>query len=123
MFDPELTSWHREKSFMVSDFVDFRAERDSLYPISPGGKPSLGGSYCGDSVKMLIMVSSAPPHFGIRRAIRETYGSESNLLPKQVRLVFLFGRVANEALQVRILENTSSMGFNECFRILESLGG
>lgn len=48
---------------------------------------------------MVIFVHSAPANFEKRRAIRETWGRESNLVDSEVRLVFLVGTVSNDSLQ------------------------
>jgi hypothetical protein len=99
--DPELYSWKRHIPFLVGDYIDFEAKFEELYPISPKDKEKglAEDTYCGSALKMLIMVSSAPPHFENRKIIRESYGSEENLLKKQMRLVFLFGKVEDATLQ------------------------
>jgi len=103
ILDPPLTSWPRNQSFMVADYYDFKDT--SWFKISPRGKEEI---YCGRALKLLILISSDPTHFNHRQGIRETYGSDVNLRPKRVRLLFLVGYRKNSRLQDLLREESEN---------------
>ncbi|XP_054718029.1 beta-1,3-galactosyltransferase 5-like [Uloborus diversus] len=55
-------------------------------------------------VFLMVFVHSAPTNFRKRQVIRETWGSESNLIHDPMRVVFLLGTVADSEVQHRIQE-------------------
>lgn len=53
---------------------------------------------------LVIFVHSAPAHFSHRKALRETWGHESNLARDGMRLVFLLGETRSQEVQVALEE-------------------
>jgi hypothetical protein len=93
--DPELPSWPPSASFLVSDYIDFLDA--GSFRILPRNSVT---RLCGSEVELILMISSAPNHFEMREAIRETFGNKTYLESRKARLVFLFGSVSNLVLQV-----------------------
>ncbi|KAG5884967.1 hypothetical protein JTB14_000360 [Gonioctena quinquepunctata] len=65
---------------------------------------------CAKNVFLLIMVCSAPANSESRNAIRETWGSQENLLGHSVYLNFFIGGTSDSSLQRDLLEESSQYG-------------
>lgn len=102
--DIELYSWHPDKSFLVTDYMNFSDYE--WFVMSPGdtkrdiAKLRYSTEFCGPEIKMLVMVSSAPGHFEHRIAIRETYANPLNLQGKGFKVVFLMGIPSDDEVNV-----------------------
>ncbi|XP_022080611.1 uncharacterized protein LOC110973807 [Acanthaster planci] len=49
-----------------------------------------------DNIFLLVLISSLPRHFALRRAIRETWGGEREILGQNLRLLFLMGHTQTD---------------------------
>jgi len=92
--DPELFSWPPHVPMFVSDYIPLGDAR--LYLKSPSNKTD----YCDPAVKMIVFISSAPTHSRERETIRKTFGNPQYLHPMGARLLFLFGKITSQTLQV-----------------------
>lgn len=63
-------------------------------------------TFCETSSFLLVIVCSAPSHQDARNAIRETWGSETNVSNFRISYYFLLGITQNNTLQQEIIEES-----------------
>ncbi|CAG7785347.1 unnamed protein product, partial [Allacma fusca] len=96
----ELPTWGINQSVLLEDYID-QLNGDSFIwqPMGSHQMINQTSPFCSSDVKVIICVASAPGNFEQRRAIRETWGSPSNLLSKGVRLIFVLGNSGSENIE------------------------
>ncbi|KAH8351467.1 hypothetical protein KR059_003086 [Drosophila kikkawai] len=65
---------------------------------------------CGVETQGLILIHTAPDHFGKRSVIRETWGNFSSDQDSPLRLIFALGAVQNDSLQTSLIEEQTLFG-------------
>jgi hypothetical protein len=123
-----------EKTTAVRSTLDPKARpvrTKTLYPITVSGPYKLNneGICAGVArVSCLIMVHTAPTHFGNRADMRRTWANTTHYSPLNVRVIFLLGTVDDSDTQHKIETEHAQHGdviqgnFNDAYRNLTHKG-